>query len=40
MPVVVSDWVTVVISCLLVLMGSAHGWEIEVDHVKKKVKRE
>ena len=40
MPVVVSDWDPVVISCLLVLMASAHNWEIEVDHEKRKVKRE
>ncbi len=37
---VVRDWDQVVISCLLVFMGSTHGLEIEADHEKKKAKPE
>jgi hypothetical protein len=40
MPEVVSDWDPVVFSCLLVLMGSAHSCEVEVEHEKKKERRE
>jgi hypothetical protein len=39
-PEVVSDWDPAVVSCLLVLMGSVHSWEVEVDHEKKKGRRE
>ncbi len=37
---VVSDWDPVVVSCLLVLIASAHNWEIKVDHEKKNIKCE